>query len=247
MRWITEFLVALQFLTRLPAGRPAPVEDQRLARAMAYFPVIGMLLGSLAAGCYGALGYLLGKEVAGLLSLIFLILITGNLHGDGLMDTADGLFGGRSAEHILEIMKDSRVGSHGATAGFLSILTKLVLLEQLGAKEAMVALVLMVTLGRWALVYGAARYPYVRPGRGTGNFTAYVGGRELFWASLSALLLLAAVLGWKGALVAGGVWVGVTAAACFIRNKIGGMTGDTLGALNEVAEILALVLLRLLF
>lgn len=245
MRFI-EFLLAVQFLTRIPITIRAPVEEKDLARSMAFFPLVGVLLGVLAASCHALISPFLGRPAGDLLALVFLVVITGNLHGDGLMDTADGLFSGRSREEILEIMKDSRVGSHGATAGFLVFLAKFVLLGQLPGKGVTLGLILMTALGRWAQVYGAALYPYVRKGRGAGNFTVYVGFRELFWASVTMLGFLVVLLGFKGIFLAGGALTGVAGLGWLIRKKIGGMTGDTLGALNECTEVLTLLILQVL-
>jgi len=242
-----ELLLAVQFLTRIPITIRTSVEEKNLARSMAFFPLVGVLLGALAAGCHVLVSSFLGRPAGDLLILIFLVAITGNLHGDGLMDTADALFSGRSREEILEIMKDSRVGSHGATAGSLVLLTKFVFLGQLSEKEVVLGLILMMALGRWALVYGAALYPYVRKGKGAGHFTVHVGFHELFWASATALGFLVALLGVKGMFLAGGVFAGVASLGWFISQKIGGMTGDTLGPLNECAEVLTLLILQVLF
>lgn len=256
-----EFLLALQFLTKAPITIHSPVEEKNLARAMAYFPLVGALLGLVTAVIYTLLVRVLAGPVCDLIAIAFLVIITGNLHGDAFMDTADGIFSGRPRERILEIMKDSRVGSHGVMAGCLLILAKFVLLGQIPPAAKGLALVLMLVLGRWTQVYGAAIYTYARTGGGIGSFTEHVGRRELFWASVTAmlavmLLLYLYMLGQdisillplmtKGVILLGTVLAGTAFLGWYISGKIGGMTGDTLGAISESVEVLVLLILPLI-
>ncbi|GAB6171499.1 adenosylcobinamide-GDP ribazoletransferase [Paradesulfitobacterium aromaticivorans] len=241
-----EFLLAIQFLTKIPITVRGPIEEKDLARAMAYFPLVGLLLGAIAGGIHTLLSYVFTAATVDLITIAFLVIITGNLHGDALMDSADGLFSGRPLEGILAIMKDSRVGSHGVIAGTLAILAKFVLLGQLPLASKGWALVLVLALGRWAQVYGATLYPYARTGGGTGSFTEHVRARELVWASLTVLVPIVLLLGWQGSILAGSVLIGTAGLAYYISGKIGGMTGDTLGALNEWAEVLALLTLQII-
>lgn len=241
------FLLALQFLTRVPVRLAGPFGERDLARAMAWFPLVGLLLGAAAAGLHTALALALAPDICNLLALAFLVVITGNMHGDGLMDSADGLFSGRPREGMLEIMKDSRVGSHGVMAGLIVFLAKFVLLGQLAPAARIPALVLAPALGRWAQVYGASLYPYVRQGGGTGSFTTQVGRREIFWASLTVLGAGALLPGAAGWFLAGLVLPGTAALAWYVYKKIGGVTGDTLGAISECVEVLGLLALHLAF
>lgn len=240
-----KLLLALQFLTRIPVTVRSPVQERDMAGSMAYFPLIGLLLGALAAGANTLLSTLFSPPVSDLFSIVFLVLITGNMHTDGLMDAADGLFSGKPAERALEIMKDSRVGSHGVTAGVLVLLSKFVLLWQLPQEAKAAALVLFPALGRWSQVYAAAAHPYARPGGGTGGFTEHVGTRQVLLASAITLAAAAVLLGPKGAVPAFAALLGTMALGRFITRKIGGMTGDTLGAINESVEVLALFSLHI--
>jgi adenosylcobinamide-GDP ribazoletransferase len=256
-----EFLLALQFLTRAPITIHSPVEEKNLARSMAYFPLVGVLLGLLTTALYALLTRVLSGPVCDLIAIAFLVIITGNLHGDAFMDTADGIFSGRPRERILEIMKDSRVGSHGVMAGCLLILAKFVLLGQIPSAAKGTALILMLVLGRWAQVYGATVYTYARTGGGIGSFTDQVGIRELFWASVTAMLAVILMLALymsgqdisilpgiieKGLILLGTVVVGTACLGWYISRKIGGMTGDTLGAISESIEVLALLILPII-
>jgi adenosylcobinamide-GDP ribazoletransferase len=256
-----EFLLALQFLTKATITIPGPVEEKSLARAMAYFPLVGALLGLSAAVLYDLCRYAWSVQVCDLIVIAYLVIITGNLHGDAVMDTADGIFSGRTREGILEIMKDSRAGAHGVMACCLLILAKFVLLGQIAPAGKAAALVLMPLLGRWAQVYGAAVYQYARTGGGTGRFTEYVGLREIFWASATILAAVFAVLGRymtgqpdggaaaavaKGVMLLGVVWAGTFGLGRYISGKIGGMTGDTLGSMSECIEVLTLLILSIM-
>ncbi|MFZ5648901.1 MAG: adenosylcobinamide-GDP ribazoletransferase [Bacillota bacterium] len=242
-----KFLLALQFLTRIPVTVRGPVRDSDMAGSMACFPLIGLLLGSLAAGVNVLLSLFLAPPVCDFFSIALLVLITGNMHTDGLMDAADGLFSGKPGERALEIMKDSRVGSHGVTAGVLVLLSKFILLWQLPQDAKAISLILFPALGRWSQVYAAAVHPYARPGGGTGGFTDHVGTREVMVASAFTLAAVAVPLGLKGAVPAAAALLGTIALGRFISRKIGGMTGDTLGAISECTEVLALLSMHIVY
>ena len=214
---------------------------------MAYFPLVGLLIGISAAVVHFLLSYVLAPQVCDLVAIAFMVIVTGNMHGDGLMDTADGIYSGRPRERILEIMRDSCVGSHGVMAGVLVLLAKFVLLGQLPPEVKQFALILTPAMGRWAQVYGATVYPYARTGGGTGGFTDHVGRREIFWASLTALAAAVLLFGLWGGILAGAVLVGTAAIGRYIAAKIGGMTGDTLGAMSEMTEVLSLFVVQFLF
>ena len=188
--------------------------------------------------------FVFAGSVCDLIAIVFLIAITGNMHIDGLMDTADGFFSGKPRERILEIMHDSRVGAHGVMAGACLLLAKFVLLGQVSAPLKGAVLVVIPALGRWAQVYAAANYTYVDGGTGTGSFVSCVGRREI--ALASAFTLGAAVL-FLGPLKGVGAAVSVFAVtallARFSNRRIGGVTGDVLGALSECAEVIGLLFL----
>lgn len=241
------FLLALQFLTRFPVKLRVPFDERDLARSMACFPAVGLMLGASAAGVHVLLSFALSPQTCDLLSIAYIVAITGNMHLDGLMDTADGLFSGKPRDRMLEIMKDSRVGSHGVAAGILVLLFKFVLLGQLSREDKLLSLVLVPAFGRWAQVYAAAAHPYARPGGGTGGFTDHVGTREILWASVTILAALVILLGVRGVVPAGAVLLCTVGLGRYAAGKIGGMTGDTFGAISECIEVLGLVVLQIAF
>lgn len=242
-----EFSIALQFLTRVPVTIRKTVESVNIARAMAYFPLVGLLIGISTAAVHFLLSYVLAPQVCDLIAIAFIVIVTGNMHGDGLMDTADGIYSGRPRERILEIMRDSCVGSHGVMAGVLVLLAKFVLLGQLPPEVKSFSLILVPAIGRWAQVYGATVYPYARTGGGTGGFTDLVGKREIFWASLTVLVAAGMLFRLQGGVLAVAVLVGTLCIGRYISAKIGGMTGDTLGAMSELTEVLALFVIQFMF
>jgi adenosylcobinamide-GDP ribazoletransferase len=244
---ILDFLLAIQFLTRLPVTVKGEVNDQKMARSMSWFALVGLLLGALGAGVHALASLAFPLPVSNFLTLAFLIFITGNLHGDGLMDTADGIFSGRPKERMLEIMRDSLVGSHGVMAGILVVTAKLVLLGQMPQGSQGMALILALALGRWAQVYGAARYPYARATGGVGNFTLHVGKREMLFNSIVVVILSLAILQLPALLLLGTVLLGTILLLRYTAGKIGGVTGDTLGATNECVEVLSLLMLLVIF
>ncbi len=244
MKLLTLLLIALQFLTRIPVTLRGDVSAEDLARSMAFFPLIGVLLGALAALIHFLASLAFAPSVCDVLAIAFLIAVTGNMHGDGLMDTADGFFCGKPRERILEIMHDSRVGAHGVMAGACLLLAKFVLLGQVPAPLKPMALVAVPVFGRWAQVYGAAMYPYVSGSSGTGFFVNHLGRREIALASaftLGAAMLLLGPL--KGSAAAAAVLAATVLLARFSSRRIGGVTGDVLGAMNEFAELACLLVL----
>lgn len=234
------FLLALQFLTRVPITIRRNIDVKDMARSMAYFPLVGAVLGVAAALLYSLLSMFLAPAVCDVLVLLFFVMVTGNMHLDGLMDTADGYLSGKPKERVLEIMKDSRVGSHGVVAGIFIVALKLALLSQLVYEAKIAALIIMPLVGRWAQVYGARYYTYARTSGGKSNFTDFVGRREIIIASIIALLVVMPILQINGLYLLITAFSGTFLLAWCISSKIGGMTGDTLGALTELVEILVL-------
>ena len=231
---------AAQLLTVLRLGDPGWEED-RLARASGWFPVVGLGVGA----CSGAvwlvgLSVLPGFAAAGL-ALGAGLLLSGGLHEDGLADTADGLGGGGTPERRLEIMADSRIGAHGTLALVFSVGLRWAALAALGAWQGALALVVAATLGRAAMVPATALLPYARP-EGLGRLTEGAGSREMTLA-LGLAALVAAAGGWGGLLALAIAALAAGIVAAFVGRRLGGYTGDALGAVEQVAETAALLAL----
>ena len=212
--------------------------EGELGRSVRYFPLVGILIGLAVAGLDYGMHFIFAPLPASVTAVIALIGASGGLHMDGLADTADGFFSSRPRERILEIMKDSRIGAMGVIAIVLVILLKLTALSSAPAGLRFAVLVLMPLAGRTALAIHLAVLPYARPEGGLG--TVFLQNRSRIDAVFAVAIL--GVSGWivagMAGLIAGGVSVaGTLIFSIWCRRKIGGFTGDTLGAACEIAEL----------
>ena len=230
-------VLAWQFLTAVPLPLSMPAEPRHLGRAVACFPLIGALIGLLLALVDAGVRRLLPVGPASAVVLVASVLLTGGLHLDGLMDTADGVFGGRTVERRLEIMRDSRAGSYGVLAGALALLLKFACLADLPAALRLPALVIAPVVGRWAMAGAVVCFLYARPQGLGAAFKA--GARPAHAGAATALALVAAwmAFGVTGIwLLLGGGLVALLAAG-YLAGKLGGLTGDCYGAVNETVEV----------
>lgn len=238
---LADLAAAFSLLTRLPVpasqGAPSP-------RAAWAWPVAGAAVGALAAlATSAALALSLPAGVAAALALLVAALLTGGLHEDGLADTADGLMGGQTRERRLEIMKDSRIGSFGALALLLVTLARWSALAALIAGGPYVAALLAAgALSRAPMAVIMALLPNAR-GSGLSQLT---GRPALPTAALAAALALAAglaLVGWQALAAAAVAAVLCAGLALSARARIGGQTGDILGASQQIAEAAVLALI----
>jgi adenosylcobinamide-GDP ribazoletransferase len=239
-----DLVEALLFLTRLPV--PATRALRGPATALAALPLAGLVLGLLLA----SLDVILSDTslpwiTRDILLVVGLVLLTGGLHLDGLMDTCDGLWGGHSPEQRLAIMRDSRVGSYGVLGGASVLLLKLGGLEALHGTHRTSTLIIAPVLARWALVLAAAIYPPAHPDGLGAAFRAGVTPARMAVAAGTSLLIAAAAGQFSGivawAICCTATWLMGRA----IMSKIPGLTGDTYGALAEGNEVVALFALAL--
>jgi adenosylcobinamide-GDP ribazoletransferase len=234
--------LALTFLTKLPWPWRGPADETALARSLFWFPWVGGLLGLIFWGAWMGLQRILPDPAAAALLLALTVWITGGLHLDGLADTADGLGGGGTPAEALGIMKDSRVGAFGVISLILALILKFSLFLSLaGQSGSPKALLLYPVVSRWAMVLLAYLSPYARSEGGLGQaMTLGVSAEVLVMASFSAGLLAFLIMGVPGlsllGIAAGLVWLG----SLYFRRRLGGITGDVLGATNEVVEIVVL-------
>jgi len=236
---VNGLLTAVSFLTRLPVGRRKAVEAAEVARSAGLFPLVGAALGSF--NCLAAAlvkGHLPPLVIAALLVLLD-ALVTGALHFDGLADSADGLGGGREPEEVLRIMHDHSIGSFGGTALAVCVAVKVTAYAALlGQSNWIPALILTPALGRWSTLILTATYRYAGPGASVADG---MGKRALALGTTLIAVALASAASSR-ALIAAIIVALVT--ACFglyCRRRIGGITGDTLGANVELCECAALL------
>lgn len=237
------FLIALQFLTAMPVRIRGPVTDRDLARSMAYFPLVGLLIGAALALFYKILNPVFPDAVTCAFIMILNATITGGLHIDGFVDTFDGIASGGDRKRMLEIMREGRPGAIGIAAVVLLFLAKYSLLVSLSKGTVEVSLIAMTVLGRWSLVASSALFPYARQTDGLGRkFIQSLRRKEGFIATAFALLVMVFIFKSKALILVPAAAVLLTGFNFYFFKKIGGITGDTLGALNEIAEALTLAL-----
>ena len=236
------FLSGLGFLTRLPVPAWAGWEEGRLRRSGRYFPVIGALIGGVGAGVWLLAGSVLPPVLAAGLALTAMLLLTGALHEDGLSDCADGLGGGKTGAEALEIMRDSRIGSYGALALILSVGLRWGALFALAPGAGAWALILAGGIGRAMMVPATALATYARRD-GLGGMMGGGAGPVEVTVALGTALGLAVIPGWAGVLAFAVAAVVAGAFLHFMVRRIGGYTGDGLGAIAQLAEIAVIVVL----
>ncbi len=242
---LRSFLIALQFLTRLPVNLERPPLPEERGRSLLAYPLVGIVIGLLLV----VLEWLLGTPDPWLEAALLLtawVVITGALHLDGLADSADAWLGGRGdPQRTLEIMKDPRSGPAGVAAVVVLLLVKFAALTALLRAELWLALIIAPLLGRCAVVGLFLTTPYVRAA-GLGSDLAEHLPLDKGWLLLGLLALaMPLAFGWQGLrLLLGVVLTGWLLRRLMVQH-IGGTTGDTAGALVEITETVCLVLLAL--
>jgi adenosylcobinamide-GDP ribazoletransferase len=235
-------VAAFAFLTRLPVWA-GPMRDVDLGRSVAFFPLVGLVLGLGLTG----LGSLLSGTLAPTLTAVLLVAVlaglTGGLHLDGVADLFDGVGGGRGdRSRMLEIMRDSRVGAHGVAALVLVLLAKVLALGQALGRGDLMAVLVFPAIARWAVAPAIVFVPYARP-EGLGRAFSGEAGP---WQVLASTVLMAAMFGALGLRrlvpAAAAALLVVAGLSLWVRRRLGGLTGDAYGAAIELAEVTVLLM-----
>ena len=247
------FLIGLQFLTRLFVVRQSVWTARAFGESVKFFPAIGAILGIISAAIVGGLNFIAGGNLpllTGAIGFAAMTILTGGMHCDGLMDSADGLFSGREREKILQIMKDSRAGSFGVVAMILVALLDVAALSELAkfsTAHVCAAIYSAPIIGRLMMVVTIGAFPYARP-EGIGKaFAEFTTRQTIFFAAGEAILLLLPliIVGEKiflCAVLASLIALIVTwRFASFATEKIGGVTGDIYGAVTMLSEMFVLI------
>jgi adenosylcobinamide-GDP ribazoletransferase len=238
---VKRFLIALQFLTILPLRIRGEIAPEDFGRSLLYFPVVGLLLGLALAGT-ALLAHSLPHPVTAVLILILSVVLTGGLHLDGFADTCDGFYGRRSREKILEIMRDSRVGAMGVTGIVCLLALKGTLIAGLPPHALGKSLVLMAVFGRWSQVLVCRTSRYARPEGKARDFVEHAGTAELLAGTVFAVALFLFLMRLKGLVLFVLSLLPLVLFLYYTRRKLGGVTGDVIGAANEIAEVTVLFL-----
>lgn len=244
---LRQFLLAVQFLTRLPVPSRLATNEEELGRAAAFFPLVGVIVGGSTAGLYLLALRVASVPVTVLIALVFAALITSGFHEDGLADTFDGLGGGWTKERALEIMRDSRIGTYGALALIFLVLGKFIVLTELGSVQVWRWLIVAHVAARWTVLPLCRWLPYARP-EGQGKLVAkQITISALIIGSLTFLLILL-LFPWRTALIALAVTIAVTLiSGLYYKRRLGGITGDCLGATNQLTELLLYLTAHILY
>jgi adenosylcobinamide-GDP ribazoletransferase len=234
---VSSLLAAFRFLTifPMPGGRGRTEAD--LAGSVLYFPLVGLVLGGLLAVLAFSLTYAVPPLLTSALLVVAFLAPSGGLHMDGLADTADGFLGSRVRERTLEIMRDSHVGAMGALGIACVLLVKWAALASVAERDLWRVALLTPVAGRAVMVLHLAALPYARP---DGLGAVFYGRRhraDAAWAVLALFLTGGLVLGVRGVAVGIASAVVALGMAVVFTRRIGGVTGDTLGALCEITEM----------
>ena len=234
---IRSFLIALQFLTRIPVRfKTEPVESE-YRRAIAFYPVVGLLVGLSGMGVYFVSILVFSQPITVVFVLMFLVAITGALHEDGLADCADAFGGGYDRDQILKIMRDSHIGVFGALALVFVLWLKFLLLTPLQGWEFGRCLLLGQILSRWFVLPLAVTLPQARQ-EGLGKeFSHQLRKLPLLFSSAFTVLLGALLYQWVFLAVLILPFIAVSFLGFLCYRKIRGVTGDCLGAAIQIAEL----------
>ncbi|MBU1286249.1 MAG: adenosylcobinamide-GDP ribazoletransferase [Alphaproteobacteria bacterium] len=238
---VASFLLAVQFLTRLPIPGWLAYTEARMAGSAAYYPLVGVLVGALCSAVFWGASLLFPPLVSIILAIAAGLLLTGAFHEDGLADTFDGIGGGHTRESALEIMRDSRLGTYGTLALVAALGLKAAILTDLPSHLLLYAFPAAHGLSRLSSVITIATSRYVRT-EGTGKPVSQ--GISLPGLLIAGITAAAILLTWIYLLPAApmllglaGLTIGHVAMRAFFEFKLNGYTGDTLGAVQQASEI----------
>ena len=234
------FLAAIGFLTGIPVGRRA-MEGKSLAGSAMYFPLVGLALGFVLAGVDYGLRMALPNMLVSAMDVILLMLLTGALHFEGFVDACDGLFGGHTRERRLEIMRMKNVGAYAVAGGALLLILKFAAIASLPyGSSRFWALALFPMLSRWGMTLALSVFPYARA-QGLG--TAFRGVKPLHVVIAGAVtFIVAGVFGClAGIILFALVTIIAILTGLWVTKLLGGLTGDTYGATNELCEVIVLI------
>lgn len=241
------FFATLQFMSRLPVpGRWSQgLELNEYVRGIITFPFVGLVLGALAGLVFVVLQPWCGLPLAALGYVLALALLTGGFHLDGLADTCDGVFSARTREKMLEIMRDSRLGTHGGLALIFVLVAKVLVVSEVSLRGGNMLAVLAAAsvAGRAASVLLMYRQKYARE-NGLGNlFIGKVSSMQTAMTLAGGAILCALLVPVGGILAFAITLIAMLIFARALRRTLGGHTGDTLGAAIELGEVIFLLAL----
>ena len=239
-REIRIFFAALTFFTRIPSPLSSDVHDETLLnRAAKYFPLAGWIVGGICALVLWFSGFILPNSISIMLSMIAGVIVTGAFHEDGFADTCDGFGGGWTKERILDIMKDSRIGSYGAIGLVLILLTKYLLLSEILFHRLPLVIIAAHSISRLVSTHTIFTHQYVGNHASTKAkpLCSEISKKEMAIAFALGIVPLFFLGSYWYLLVIVPVFISKWWLAAYFKKWIGGYTGDCLGAIQQVGEI----------
>jgi len=243
LKAIKRLVLMLQFFTRIPIRINLAANTEEYGKGLVFAPFVGLIIGAiLAVASYGLL-YLFPRPLVAAIILVLYIIITGGLHLDGLGDTFDGIFSNRSKERILEIMRDSRVGTNAVLAVVSVLLLNYVALSQINSAYFLQIILLMPMAGRVGSLVSAAVSEYARSGEGLGkSFIDFCGKKELVWGLLIYIVISLLTFDYKMWIILILPPISAFLLVKGLSSKIRGATGDILGAVCELNQSIFLIM-----
>ena len=237
--FLKKSLIALQFLTILPIKIKSDIKEEDFGGSLIFFPLVGLIIG-LVLTLINLLSGFLPSMVSGVIILTANVIISGAIHLDGFADTCDGLYGNKNKEQALQVMRDSHSGAIAVIGVALLLFFKFALLSSIPQENLGKLLIFMLVFSRYSQVFACFLSKYAREEETAKYFVEYATAREFTITTIFTLLLSALIMKISGIILFSLCLFSVLLLIIWIKRKIGGMTGDTIGAVSEVAEVLAL-------
>lgn len=242
MLFIKRLILQIQFFTRIPVSSKVMFDEKEFVKGIYLAPVAGLLIGLISASVYYIVSISGKPAVAAVFALCAEIIVTGALHLDGLADTFDGIFSVRSKDEMLSIMKDSRIGTNGAIALILVIFVKLMLLISLNRNLIFAYLIIMPVVARMNIVWTAGISNYAGKAKSIGKrVIADTGVKEIIIATAVAIIIAVSFIRYDVLRVIPCVIAFAVLFTLYVKRKLGGITGDILGAVAELSEVAVLL------
>lgn len=247
-RILNDFLLMIQFFTRIPINKNLDCSKENFKTAAIFLPVVGLIIGMIDFIIYILFKNLLPYKITAIIILLITAMITGGLHLDGLADTFDGFFSLRDKNRIIEIMKDSRIGSYGSIALIFDLILKIEILTLLMQKGVVIAIVLLPIIGKNPILLLCLSSKTAKK-NGSGNI--FIGNMNRIIVLISTLFIIGVstyFLGIKNSLkIIFTILIGTYLFYLLCLRKINGLTGDTLGASNELGELIFLLTMLIIY
>lgn len=242
-KYLNDFLLMLQFLTRIPINKSLNCEYEDFKRGALFLPIIGGIIGGIQWAIYYLLIKALPLNIVTVIVILAGILLTGGLHVDGLGDTCDGFYAFKGKDRIIEIMKDSRIGTYACIAIVMDLLLKFLAYENMIQRNPLIIIAIPIA-SRASIVLLSL---IGKPAKSTGSGNLFIGNMNIIYsiiAFLSSGVLCLLLIGFKETVLLCAVIILITLLFNkYCNGKIGGITGDILGANNELVEIISMLVL----